>query len=137
MSRVAPPSGEEVETDQRRAMTPARKRRIWEAWERKCWFCRMPVPMDGPEVIYDHVGTLWITGSDADKDIGPIHANPCNKAKTAADHKRIAKTKRQTKACLPREPEDREPGSIRSRGFEKPQTKKPWPSRPFPRRKTE
>jgi 5-methylcytosine-specific restriction protein A len=90
-----PMQREEVEIDDRRAMTPARKRRIWEAWKGKCWFCRMPVPVEGPEVVYDHVTQLWLKGSDADEDIGPIHAEPCNKLKTAADATQRAKTKRQ------------------------------------------
>jgi 5-methylcytosine-specific restriction protein A len=92
---VAPHPREPVEIDARRAMTPARKRRIWEARGRKCWFCSRPVDQEGPGVIYDHVGTLWITGSDADDGIAPIHAEPCNRIKTAADLTRIAKTKRQ------------------------------------------
>lgn len=105
---------EPVTPDKRRAMTPARKRRIWTAWEGKCWFCRQPVEVEGPTVIYDHVGTLWIKGSDADDDIGPIHAAPCNKIKTAADLKKIAKIKRIIA---------REDGTRRERP--------PIPSRPF------
>ncbi len=53
--------------------------------------------MEGPGVVYDHVNPLWLAGSDADEDIGPIHSDPCNKVKTKADAKRIAKTKRQAK----------------------------------------
>jgi hypothetical protein len=118
MSQVAPiPVREPVEVDDRRAMTPARKHRIWLAWDRKCWFCRMPVEESGPGVIYDHVGTLWITGSDADKDIGPIHAEPCNKLKTAADLKRIAKTKRQKAKHEGTFPPARQ--QLRGRGFPK------------------
>ena len=86
---------EEVPTDTRRAMTPVRKSRIWIAWDGRCWFCNQPVDLVGPGVVYDHIGTLWITGSDADADIAPIHAEPCNRVKTAADLTRIAKTKRQ------------------------------------------
>jgi hypothetical protein len=80
--------------DERRAMTPARKAAIWKAWDGKCWFCRQPVPTDGPEVEYDHVTHLWLAGSDADEDIGPIHTRPCHKIKTAADAKSRAKVKR-------------------------------------------
>lgn len=95
-SQVASPLvREEVEVDGRRAMTPARKARIWKAWEGKCYFCRQPVDKDGPGVVYDHITGLWLKGSDADSEIAPIHAEPCNKLKTAADLKRIAKTKRQ------------------------------------------
>jgi hypothetical protein len=57
----------------------------------------MPVDQSGPGVVYDHVNPLWLAGSDADEDIGPIHSDPCNKVKTKADAKRIAKTKRQAK----------------------------------------
>lgn len=116
MSQVHTPfEREEVETDDRRAMTPARKHRIWLAWDGKCWFCRMPVEESGPGVVYDHVGTLWITGSDADKGIGPIHAEPCNKLKTAADQTRIAKTKRQKAKHEGTFPASK--AKIRSRGF--------------------
>ena len=132
MSQVAHQPPEEVELDERRAMTPARKRRIWTAWEGKCWFCRTPVPMEGPGVIYDHVGTLWITGSDADKDIGPIHAAPCNKIKTAADLARIAKVKRErAKLRLDTEP----PASKRplvGRSSWPPAGSRQMQSRPFP-----
>lgn len=95
MTVIAHQEPEDVELEARRAMTPARKRRIWTAWHGRCWFCRQPVPMEGPEVIYDHVTPLWLKGSDADEEIGPLHAEPCNRLKTAADLKRIAKTKRQ------------------------------------------
>lgn len=124
---------EEVEIDARRAMTPARKRRIHAAWGGKCWFCRMPVPVEGPEVVYDHVEQLWLKGSDADEDIGPIHAVPCNKIKTAADATKRAKTKGQRRLRLDVE---REPSRNPI-----PQRKNPWPpkgsrgfqSRPFPK----
>lgn len=119
MSRIEPPSGAEVPTDNRLAMTPARKRLIWQAWGGKCWFCRMPIEESGPTVVYDHVNPLWLAGSDANEAIGPIHAKPCNKIKTAADAKRIAKTKRQAKACLPRDPDDIPVSKLRSRGFPK------------------
>lgn len=108
---------EPVEIDARRAMTPARKRRIWKAWDEKCWFCRMPVPEAGPEVVYDHVIGLWLKGSDADGDIGPIHAEPCNKLKTAADLKRIAKTKRQKLKNDGDFPPS--PSRLKSRGFQR------------------
>lgn len=94
----------------------------------------MPVPMEGAGVVYDHVTPLFLNGSDADEDIGPIHAETCNKLKTSADLTRIAKTKRQAKK-LGQDSEPREPSRIPSRGFEKPRIKKPWPKRPFPKRK--
>jgi 5-methylcytosine-specific restriction enzyme A len=87
--------------DARRAMTPARKARIWSAWDGKCWFCRMPVAQDGPSVEYDHIPALWMKGSDADDDIGPIHADPCHRLKTAADAAKRAKVKRIWKKSDP------------------------------------
>jgi hypothetical protein len=80
--------------DPRRAMTPARRHRIWMAWGGKCWFCNLPVPESGPAVEYDHIPALWMKGSDADEDIGPIHKATCHKVKTAADASRRAKVKR-------------------------------------------
>ncbi len=101
--------------DPRRAMTPARQKRIWEAWEGKCWFCRQAVDQSGPGVVYDHVYTLWIKGSDADADIGPIHAAPCNKIKTRADQAKIAKVKRLIAA----QSEPKPPSRLQSRGFDR------------------
>lgn len=80
--------------EKRKAMTPARKRRIWEAHMRLCMQCGQPVAERGPTVIYDHEIPLDLGGSDDDGNIGPIHANPCNKVKTAADMKAIAKMRR-------------------------------------------
>jgi hypothetical protein len=117
------PVREEVETDDRRAMTSARKRRIWEAWEGKCYFCRQPVEQEGPGVVYDHVTGLWLKGSDDDRDIAPIHAEPCNKLKTAADLKRIAKTKRQKAKNDGTFPEST--ARLRGRGFQP--TRRPLP----------
>ena len=117
----------DVPTDSRRAMTPSRKARIWEAWQGRCWFCRMPVDREGPGVVYDHVNPLWLAGSDADEDIGPIHSDPCNKVKTKADAKRIAKTKRQAKKL--RLDVEREPSKRPIRSNPK------IPSRPFQSRK--
>ena len=108
---------EAFQIDDRRAMTPARKRRIHAAWDGKCWFCRMPVDLEGPGVVYDHVGTLWITGSDADSGIGPIHAATCNKIKTKADKGTIAHIKRLIAKNDPDQP--RKPSRLKSRGFSK------------------
>lgn len=114
------PQPEPFEPDERRAMTPARKARIHAAWGGRCWFCRMPVPVEGPEVVYDHVTQLWMKGSDADEDIGPIHAAPCNKIKTAADAKARAKVKRIHKRQAS---ETRSKRPIRNRGFDTTKTK--------------
>ncbi len=106
---------DDFEADKRRGMTPARKARIHAAWGGVCWFCRLPVPMDGPGVEYDHVTQLWMKGSDADEDIGPIHADPCHKLKTKADAGSRAKVKRLHKKATGEKPKFHR--QIRSRGF--------------------
>jgi len=106
---------EEVKTDPRRAMTPARKRRIHTARGGKCSGCGKDVPVSGPGVTYDHTGTLWITGSDGDDDINLL-CDDCDDEKTPKDLSRIAKTKRQRSKHIgdtkPKKP-------IPSRGFNK------------------
>ena len=114
----------------RRSMTAARKRRIHEREEGKCWHCRLPVPMTGPDVRYDHVQPLWITGDDSDDAIKPAHTT-CDKPKTAIDQKTIAKLKR----IIAREDGTRRPRkAIPSRGFG--DQSRPIPSRPFHKRKS-
>ena len=96
MSRVATPMARDaVEIDGRSSMTPARKQRIWTAREGKCWMCGQPVPVEGPEVRYDHKLPLELGGSDDDENIWPLHREPCDRIKTAADRQRIDKTRRQ------------------------------------------
>ena len=102
-------------------MTKARKKRVWEARNGKCWICGSPVEMTGPLVIYDHIIPLWIKGSDDDSDIAPIHALTCDKVKTPKDLKTIAKIKRLQKKS---NPETRKISKIRSRGFDHSKTKK-------------
>jgi hypothetical protein len=88
----------------RKAMTPARKRRIHAQHKGLCTYCGQETEVSGPTVVYDHEIPLELGGSDDDGNIGPIHASPCNKIKTAADAKQIAKMRRQSKMDEPREP---------------------------------
>ena len=120
-------------TDQpiRRAMTPARKRRIWLRVNGVCWVCGLAVPEVGPDVRYDHRGTLFITESDDDAGIFPIHRKVCDETKTPADQTRIAKTKRQMSMRLDAPPKVVK-RKIASRGFAP--GHRPMPSRPFPKR---
>lgn len=97
----------------RKAMTPARKRRIHAQHSGLCTYCGQEVEVQGPTVIYDHEIPLELGGSDEDENIGPIHASPCNKIKTAADARQIAKMRRQSKMDEPREP-----SRLQSRPFE-------------------
>lgn len=128
-----------IEATKRKAMTPARKQRIWEAYGGLCAnkACRRPVPASGPGVTYDHDLPIWFGARpDTDEECGPL-CDPCNKLKTALDQGRIAKTKRQqkmaaktAKGTLRSQPFPKGPKQkIQSRGFAK--TK----SRPFTTKK--
>lgn len=114
----------------RRTMTPARKRRIHEREGGLCYHCRLPVPQSGPDVRYDHIRPLWITGDDSDEAIKPAHTT-CDKPKTAIDQAVIAKIKRILRKG---DPEARKPSRMKSRGFQKGGPKQRISSRPFQKR---
>ncbi|MDE2105846.1 MAG: HNH endonuclease [Patescibacteria group bacterium] len=75
-------------------MTEARKRRIWHMRKGLCGECGEPVPMLGPEVIYDHRIPIETIREDKDANVWPLHTVPCNARKLAKDLADIAKTKR-------------------------------------------
>lgn len=112
-------------------MTPARKLRIWEREGGVCWVCREAVEVTGPTVRYDHRGTLYITESDDDAGIFPIHLDPCDKAKTPKDLTRIAKTKRQGKMRLDVPQETRKTlqggGKLPAKGMGRKMQSRPFP----------
>lgn len=108
---------DDVVPEGRRAMTEARKRRIHTKRKGKCWMCGQPVELDGPGVRYDHKIPLELGGADDDANIWPLHREPCDQIKTAADRKRIDKMRRQSTMRLDREPpKTRAP--LRGRKFE-------------------
>lgn len=113
----------------RRAMTVARKARIWEARKGICYHCGEVTEMLGETVRYDHKRPLGLVGTDADENIWPVHAW-CDKPKTAEDISLIAQAKRMSKCVGPRQPSKH---PIRSRGFSK-GASRPFPSRPFQRK---
>lgn len=79
----------------RKPMTPARMRRIWEREKGVCWFCTKSVPMRGGDLVrYDHRIPVEISQDDSDAGIYPIHREPCDRLKTAADQAKIAKVRR-------------------------------------------
>lgn len=84
---------------ERGAMTPARKRRIWEARGKVCGGCHEPVPCTGGGVVYDHDIQLWMDGPEDDANVWPLCAR-CNKLKTAGDAKARAKVRRLWKKAL-------------------------------------
>ncbi len=96
----------------RKAMTPARKRRIHAQHNGLCTYCGQETEIMGPTVVYDHEIPLELGGADDDSNIGPIHKSPCDRIKTAADAHQIAKMRRQAKMDEPRAP-----SQIKSRPF--------------------
>lgn len=128
----------------RGAMTPARMKRIWEREGGICWFCTKPVPPRGGHLVrYDHRIPFEIIGHDGDENIYPIHREPCDRLKTAADQAKIAKVRRQAgqkgqwarrerrqEAEAERGVTPRPKQKIAARGFEK-GIKRPWPKRTF------
>jgi len=86
-------------TDKRKSMTPARKARILQAHDGKCYRCEVAFEA-GDKVEYDHKLALGRGGTDDDDNIGPCHVH-CHALKTfggnsklGADLYEIAKSKR-------------------------------------------
>lgn len=115
----------------RGSMTQARMRRIWEREGGICWFCTKPVPMRGLGIVtYDHRIPFEIIGHDGDENIYPIHRDPCDKLKTAADQAKIAKVRRQSGKKGQAARRAKNGSQLKSRGFEK-GPKRKIPSRGF------
>lgn len=122
-----------VESTKRRAMTRARKQRIWKAHDGRCEGCGVEVPMLGKHVHYDHRIAIWYgAGDDDDAAVRPL-CDACDAAKLKVDLAQIAKTKRLIRSA---NPETRKAARMRSgSSFPKgrptnwPKTK--LPSRPF------
>lgn len=110
-------SRDPVPATPRKAMTLARKLAIHEAWNGKCGMCRGALPVTGPSVVYDHMLSLMLGGPDENANVQLLCASPCNKIKTAADAKAIAKLRRLIAEPTPSK------NPIRSRGFDKSLTK--------------
>jgi 5-methylcytosine-specific restriction protein A len=67
----------------RRAMSKARKARIWDAAQGVCHLCGLPIKAGEPWEA-EHVVALTCGGSDADDNIRPAHVD-CHAGKTKAD----------------------------------------------------
>lgn len=118
----------------RGAMTPARMKRIWEREGGVCWFCTKPVPMRGLGVVtYDHRIPLEIIGHDGDENIYPLHREPCDRLKTAADQAKIAKTRRMAGEKGQAARREKNGPQIKGRGFQNGGPKRAWPKRLFGR----
>lgn len=126
-ARIATQEREPVELDDRGSMSDARKTRIWKSRKGICWMCGQMVPMLGSDVRYDHKLCLDLGGKDEDANLWPLHREPCDRIKTAADRKRIDKHRRQSKLRLD-VPRTVSANPIRSPGF-KPAQRRPAKSR--------
>lgn len=100
----------------RRAMTEARKTRIWTRENGICKRCGLAVPRTGAGVEYDHYSQIAISQDDCDENVFPLHVD-CHKAKTAEDAKVRAKVERLRLKHAGEYPAS--PTPLRSRGFEK------------------
>ena len=132
MSKVF--SRPKVEIALRAAMTPARKRRVWEAHLGRCEECGERLPVEGPEVAYDHIIPLQLGGPDTDANLQPLCTVPCHARKTAHDMTAIAKAKRlagETCAKPTTRPiQGRGFDRTRTRGFDGKVRSRPSPSHP-------
>ena len=85
----------DVGTTPRRAMSPARRLRIWEAHKGICCLCSLPIDGVREPWIVEHVRALGLGGEDADANCAPAHET-CRRDKDRQDVPAIAKAKRIT-----------------------------------------
>ncbi len=128
------PQREPAKVEDRRPLT---RREVIELAVRQSGYCgcgcgvKLDALREG--VIDEHVIALGLTGSNELQNRS-LWRKPCSAAKTAKkDAPAIAKAKRL--ADIEENGRQASKRPIRSRGFEQPKVKKPWPSRPFPNRK--
>jgi hypothetical protein len=103
---------QDVGTTKRKAMTPTRVLRIWEAHQGQCITCGGQIDGTRDRWFVEHVRALELGGADTDANCGPAHWD-CKVAKDADDHSRAAKAKRNKRAALGIRP----PSQIKSAGF--------------------
>lgn len=90
----------DVSTTRRKAMSPTRRLRIWEAHSGTCVLCGQKIDGTREKWIVEHVRALALGGDDTDANCGPAH-EACADAKTHSDDiPRIAKAKRQKMKAL-------------------------------------
>lgn len=121
-------SRELVEDTQRKAMTPARRKRIL---DRDGHVCRHPGCGVTVGLEVDHVVSLWMGGKEVDENLEAL-CSPHHKDKTAADAERRAKVKRLHKAGHGgREKIEKKGPRLKGRPFNSNGPKVKIPSRPF------
>lgn len=82
----------DVSTTKRKAMSPTRRLRIFEAHKGICITCSQPIRAADKWFI-EHIRALELGGEDTDANCAPAHV-ACKAVKDADDHHRAAKAKR-------------------------------------------
>lgn len=103
---------EPFEADKRKAMTPARRRRILNRFDGCCSYPECE-ETEGLEI--DHTIALALGGKDEDANLAPL-CRAHHRQKTIRDQKFIAKAKRIVRKNAP---ETRKPPRLKSRGFDR------------------
>lgn len=109
----------DVGTTKRRAMTPARRLRIFEEHKGVCVLCNNRIDGVREPWIVEHLTCLGLGGADEDKNCGPAHET-CRRDKDKLDVAAIAKAKRNKQRHIGIRADK---PKIASRGF--PKTAKP------------
>lgn len=79
-------------TTPRKAMSPTRRLRIWEAHSGQCCICGGKIDGVREKWIVEHCRALGLSGEDKDSNCAPAHET-CAKIKTKDDVARISKAK--------------------------------------------
>lgn len=83
----------DLSTTPRKAMSPMRRLRIWEAHGGICILCKERIDGVREAWTVEHIRALGLGGEDTDANCGPAHES-CRRAKDKADVASIAKAKR-------------------------------------------
>lgn len=114
------PRPDPVEIPDRKSLTPKQRLEVLVAFNGRCAKCREKISR---AFEVDHVKARGLGGLNDLSNYEPLHP-ACHAGKTSGDVRRIAKAKRQAKACIPRDPDEpRKPSKLKGRGFNKNVTK--------------
>lgn len=84
---------EDVGTTKRKAMSPSRRLRIFEAHSGLCCHCGGKIDGVREQWIVEHIIALGLSGPDEDSNCAPAHET-CRRVKDKDDVARISKAKR-------------------------------------------
>lgn len=90
----------DVATTHRRAMSPTRRLRIWEAHKGVCILCSRPIDGAREKWIVEHKRALALGGADDDANCGPAHEACADEKTLRQDMPAIVKAKRQKMKAL-------------------------------------